>query len=119
MKRLLAIILFGMLIFGCTQNPASTTKNDSLSAQTPNKIVTIKDFAFNPSETIIDKGMTVMWINQDSVPHSIRFADGNQSDILAGGQNFSRRFMDSGDFEYSCGIHPSMKGKVKVLGTTG
>jgi plastocyanin len=122
MNKLTILLLIGILLFGCTQ-PSAPKDNTSATSQppisqTPNKIVSIKDFAFNPSEIDVDKGMTVTWVNGDSVPHSIKFADGIVSPVLSTGQNYSRRFMDSGDFGYSCGIHPTMAGKVKVLGAT-
>jgi plastocyanin len=116
MKRLLALILLGMLVFGCAQAPSSTAKNDNQPV--PNKVVAIKDFTFNPADTTINKGMTVLWVNEDSVPHTVAFGDGSQSPILVPGQNYSRTFADSGDFAYSCGIHPSMKGSIKVLGAS-
>jgi plastocyanin len=122
MNKLVILLLIGVMLFGCAQ-PAAPQNNTSTAAQPPisqipNKIVSIKDFAFNPSETYVDKGMTITWVNEDSVPHSVKFADGVESPVLSPGQNYSRRFMDSGDFDYSCSIHPSMKGKVKVLGAT-
>ena len=75
--------------------------------------VAIKDFAFDPPDLIIKVGDTVTWKNNDGAAHTVKmetFESGN----LSSGDSFSFTFSDAGTYEYICGIHPSMNGKIIV-----
>jgi plastocyanin len=120
-KMIISItVLFLALAFlfsGCTQS--TPQKMGSSAAQEPaaaENIVEISNFAFMPPEIIINKGDTVVWINQDSAPHTIKSDVGNEinSGTLSNGQKYSHTFGSSGIFGYHCSIHASMKGKVVV-----
>ena len=77
--------------------------------------VDIKDFAFNPDPIRIKAGQTIVWINQDSVGHTVTAVDGSwDSGDLFKGQSWSQTFNSAGEFEYYCALHPDMKGKVIV-----
>ena len=75
-----------------------------------------KNFAFNPSTITIPKGTTVVWTNNDSVPHTVTSSAGMgfDSGTLNQGAIFSRIFNDVGTFSYGCSIHPAMKGTIIV-----
>jgi len=75
--------------------------------------VTIVNFSFSPTEITIKAGDTVTWTNQESAPHTIS-GNGFQSNTLSKGQSFSFTFDNKGVFDYICGIHPSMKGRITV-----
>lgn len=75
--------------------------------------VTIKNFAFDPGTVTITRGDTVTWTNQDSIVHTVR-SGSDESQPLKKGQTYSKTFNDAGTFDYICGIHPGMKGKVIV-----
>jgi plastocyanin len=76
--------------------------------------VTIKSFLFQPEEVTIARGGTVTWANEDDVSHTVRFADEESSALQKGG-TYSKKLDSTGSFDYTCGIHPSRKGKVKVV----
>jgi len=79
--------------------------------------VTIKDFAFDPGDLTVAKGTTVTWKNDDSATHRIKSGDGSfDSKDLKNGDSFDHTFDTAGTFDYICGIHPSMKGKITVTG---
>ena len=79
--------------------------------------VTIKDFAFDPGDLTVAKGTTVTWKNDDSATHRIKSGDGSfDSKDLKNGDSFDHTFDTAGTFDYVCGIHPSMKGKITVTG---
>ena len=79
--------------------------------------VTIKDFAFDPGDLSVAKGTTVTWKNDDSATHRIKSGDGSfDSKDLKNGDSFEHTFDTAGTFDYICGIHPSMKGKITVTG---
>ena len=79
--------------------------------------VTIKDFAFDPGDLTVAKGTTVTWKHDDSATHRIKSGDGSfDGEDLKNGDSFEHTFDTAGTFDYICGIHPSMKGKITVSG---
>jgi plastocyanin len=77
--------------------------------------VGIDNFTFAPTTLALGAGATVTWVNHDDIPHSIICpALGLKSNVLDTDQSFSRRFDQAGSFDYFCGIHPHMKGKLVV-----
>lgn len=96
------VILAAVLVFFTGIASADTTQ------------VSIKDFKFQPAQATIKKGDTVTWTNEDGTVHNVKFADG-QSPGLQNGGTYSKKFDTTGSFDYSCGIHPSMHGTVKVI----
>lgn len=75
--------------------------------------VTMKNFAFQPGDITISKGGTVTWTNDDTVKHTVKFG-GEESPQLNRGQTYTKTFNSAGTFDYICGIHPTMKGRVTV-----
>lgn len=82
--------------------------------------VTIEDFAFAPEELTVEVGTTVVWTNEDAVPHTVTAgspgdeADTFDSGNMAEGETFSYTFDEPGTFAYFCTIHPSMTATVVV-----
>src|SRR3989344_2591881 len=59
--------------------------------------VEIKGFKFNPQDLKIKVGTTVIWTNQDSVPHTVTSSDKTlNSPDLSKGQTFSYTFAKPG-----------------------
>ncbi len=134
MAAALPLIFLMAVLAGCAQQPASTPPASTPPASTPpagqppsttppattppaatSAAVSIKNFAFNPAELTVSKGAKVTWTDEDAVPHKIvsdTFAF--SSDSLSNGQTFEFTFNDAGTYDYHCGIHPSMKGKIIV-----
>ena len=131
---LLAITIILVGVCGCTQTappvqppatvttPLQTTQQLAVTTipvpQTTSSVsantILIKNFAFDPASFTVKVGSTVRWVNQDSVPHRIVFADGADSTVLAGMQSWSRKFDQAGTYGYACTIHPTMLGTVIV-----
>jgi plastocyanin len=88
-----------------TQKPAASTSYN----------ITIQNFSFNPSTITIKAGDKVIWKNNDPVPHSI-VGDNFQGSTgaFSNGGEFSMIFGTAGEYNYHCGIHPSMQGKIIV-----
>ena len=81
--------------------------------------VTIKNFAFNPDKLTIKKGDTINWINKDSAPHSIKPNSSvaeifDNSNTLNSGDSYNFTFAIPNTYEYACGTHSYMKGKIIV-----
>lgn len=115
---IMALIVTAICLCGCASNisPApSAQPSVQPSAGVSNSAgVTIKSFAFSPGEVTIAKGGTVTWDNEDSVTHTVTFADSSSPD-LGVGAIYSKIFNETGTFDYKCSIHPSMAGKVIVV----
>lgn len=78
-------------------------------------LVTIDNFSFKPALLALKAGTAVTWTNQDDIPHSIVCpALKTRSHVLDTGQSFAFTFEGVGDFDYFCGLHPHMKGQVKI-----
>ena len=109
-------VLIIFLIISCSQSQqAPPPKNDMQSPGAGNVAVTIKDFKFAPAEVNIKAGETVVWTNEDSVPHTVESSDKTlKSDELSKGDTYSYTFAKAGKYDYKCGIHPSMHGSVTV-----
>ena len=118
-KSLLIVPALGVLILlgGCSyyQNQTQTQPSQTKTSATPATAnsVTIQGFAFSPAELKVKAGTTVTWINNDSVPHTIKSTTFNSA-TLARGEKFEFKFEKTGTFDYACGIHPSMQGKIVV-----
>ena len=86
----------------------------ALAAQEPNEVV-IDNFTFGPQDLTVAAGTTVKWVNHDDIPHSV--VDGNKvfrSKALDTDDSFSFTFASAGTFDYFCGLHPHMQGKIIV-----
>jgi plastocyanin len=74
-----------------------------------------------PLNLEIEKGTTVVWINDDNIEHTVQSQDdkGNlislfNSGLLRTGERFAHKFNDDGIYHYFCTIHPWRVGIVTV-----
>jgi len=73
----------------------------------------IKNFSYSPEVLNIKVGETVTWFNEDGVVHTVR-SDILKSQNLKNGDIYKYKFDKAGTYEYTCSIHPYMRGKVIV-----
>jgi len=107
--RLAALSLVALVLFAPTAG-----------AQGKTTTVSIKDFAFNPSNTTVSPGTSVTWVNNDQTAHTATANDGAfDSGTLQPGQSFSFAFDKAGTYAYHCNIHPDMTATVTVSGAGG
>lgn len=88
-----------------------------LSAQQTVEVV-IQNYRFEPAQVRIRAGDTVRWTNQEKrTSHSVLFPpeQGGESERLFPQETWQRRFETPGQYPYSCGPHPEMKGVVEVV----
>jgi amicyanin len=86
----------------------------ALAAQEPNEVV-IDNFTFGPKEVTVAVGTTVKWVNHDDIPHNVVNKDKVfRSKALDTDDAFSFTFANAGTFDYFCGLHPYMQGKIIV-----
>jgi plastocyanin len=107
-RALVAALLLGpvigaMLAFG------------TVAAQDATNVITIDNFTFTPKELMVAVGTTVKWVNHDDIPHTIANKDkAFRSQALDTDDSYSFTFTSAGTFDYFCGLHPHMVGKVIV-----
>ena len=79
-----------------------------------NKIV-IDNFAFTPNAITVKPGTTVTFENHDDIPHSVVDVAGKfHSKALDTNDTFQVTFDQPGEYNYYCGLHSHMRGKVIV-----
>jgi plastocyanin len=86
----------------------------AVAAQEPTE-VKIDNFVFNPQELTVAVGTTVKFVNHDDIPHTV--VDKNKafrSKALDTDDSFSFTFASAGTYDYFCGLHPHMTGKIIV-----
>jgi plastocyanin len=100
------------------QKPTTTVANVVI----PNGNSEVGNVGFYiPLNLEVSKGTTVVWINDDNIPHTIQSQDeqGNvislfNSNALKTGERFSHKFNEQGVYHYFCTIHPWRVGIITV-----
>jgi amicyanin len=78
-------------------------------------VVTIDNFTFTPPELTVAVGTTVKWVNHDDIPHNVINKDKVfRSKALDTDDSYSFTFASAGTYDYFCGLHPHMQGKIIV-----
>ena len=86
----------------------------AVAAEEPNA-VTIDNFSFTPPELSIAVGTTVKWVNHDDIPHNVVATNkAFRSKPLDTDDSYSFTFASAGTYDYFCGLHPKMQGKIIV-----
>ena len=79
--------------------------------------VTILKYKFIPQVLEISKGQTVRWVNKEKRQyHSVWFEKGGEEEsvYLFPDDILEKSFDKPGEYEYRCGPHPEMIGKIIV-----
>lgn len=122
LKFLAGIVFLMILAVACTSSQPSNNAPEKAKTTAPSSqqsgqqvAVSIKNFKFAPQDIVVRAGTTVVWTNDDSVPHTVESSDGTlKSDELSKGDTYKFTFTKAGTYDYHCGIHPSMHGSVTV-----
>jgi len=78
--------------------------------------VNIANFAFTPEVLTVPVETEVVWMNRDTIQHTVTSDDQTTfaSSLLGSGDTFSHHFGEPGTFPYHCSVHPFMTAKVVV-----
>lgn len=100
----------------------SVTNDKSKSIIIPNGNANIEHTGFYiPLNLEIKSGTTVVWVNEDEVPHTVQSLD-NEGNIiglfnsapLKTGERFTYTFEKEGVYNYYCSLHPWRVGLITV-----
>jgi plastocyanin len=75
--------------------------------------IKIDNFVFTPDMAEIPVGTTVVWTNEDDIPHTV--ADTTRtfkSKAMDTGDTYSFTFTKAGTYEYFCSLPPHMKATI-------
>jgi plastocyanin len=99
-------ILMGMMVVaGCA---------DGESAARTHSIV-IRNFQYVPATVTVAVGDTVVWTNEDVVPHTATAADRAWDTGNIASKETGRAVVDrKGRHEYVCTLHPNMKAELSA-----
>ncbi len=77
--------------------------------------VNIENFTFAPKELTVKAGTVIVFRNRDDIPHTVNGTNAEfHSKALDTDESFSFAFANPGTYEYFCGLHPQMTGRVVV-----
>jgi plastocyanin len=94
---------------------AALGANLALPAQAADMDVNIDNFTFAPNALTVKAGTTIVFRNRDDIPHSVVGTKAEfHSKALDTDDTFSFTFAKPGTYEYFCGLHPQMTGKIVV-----
>ena len=78
--------------------------------------VEIVEYTYEPDPVTVQVGGKVIWLNQDTAPHTATADDGSfDTGTLERGKLKAETFKQAGTFTYHCEIHPQMHGTVEVV----
>jgi plastocyanin len=81
--------------------------------------VGIDNFTFSPKVVTVKVGTTVVWTNNDDIPHTVADPGKFKSKALDTGDSYSFTFTTPGSYDYFCSLHPHMTGRIVVEAATG
>jgi amicyanin len=95
---------------------AGTAPGAKVTAMAGPDRVAIAEFLFGPEKLSVKRGQYVTWTNTDDSPHQVTIAGegGTRTPVLLKGQSQALKFTEAGTYDYICGLHPGMKGRVEV-----
>lgn len=106
----LAALLVAIGALGCSATPAPAGSKPAGATHT----IVIKGLKFVPERLEVAAGDTVVWKNEDIVPHKTSARDVFESANLEKGESWSYVASAKGKHAYVCTYHPTMNGELVV-----
>ncbi|HET7098483.1 MAG TPA: cupredoxin family copper-binding protein [Casimicrobiaceae bacterium] len=89
----------------------------ALTADAPKPVthtVVMDGVKYTPEALTIKRGDTVVWVNKDPFPHTVTAKGAFDSRDIASGKSWRWTARKTGDYAYTCTLHPNMNGTLKV-----
>ncbi len=78
-------------------------------------VVLMKNIGFQPADLSVSRGDTIVWKNEDFVPHTATARDGSwDSKAINGDSSWRYVANEAGRHDYYCVFHPNMHGTITV-----
>ncbi len=100
-SSVLAIAAAAILGVGCNAKPKEHA-------------VAIRAMQFEPAVVVVDVGDTIVWANEDIVPHTATAVGTFDSQQLGSKQRWRFTVTKAGSIPYSCTFHPTMHGTINA-----
>jgi len=113
MKKSLIIVIVSILFLMSSCYGPANSDNASQETTLPNMVI-INNFKFQPEELSVNVNAEVTWTNNHDVDHALVSPGLFGSSVLKKGGTFKFTLREAGEYNYYCGIHPSMRGKIIV-----
>ena len=119
---LLGLLVFVANVLYFTNVSANEVKTLSKTKTVQIHRILITSFEFKPKILTVNVGDKILWINKDFAPHNITKSKGLNNDdnsvekLLSPNLMAKEKFtlVVKKEFNYFCGLHPSMKGTIKI-----
>lgn len=117
------LVVLALLTAGCGSGSSSgshaTTQTGRITPDSGGKVhVVMKSLDFTPTAVDVKVGQSVIWTNEDSLPHNVTYVSGprfkSSRPSMSPGTKFSIRLTQPGTIHYFCSIHPWMKATIIV-----
>jgi plastocyanin len=98
------------------QNQSAAIPPNAVTISIPQGASVQGNPSYNPETAQAGIGQTVAWKNDDTVPHTATSGTLFDSSIISPGGSYSiaAEKIGTGEHDYSCTVHPYMKGKVVI-----
>lgn len=107
-----------IFVAGCTGNSASSQTPPPTPVYSPKTTILIGSASVNPQILVIDKGVTVTWINTDIGNHIVTSDTGTPdaftSPLLVTNHRYQFSFTIPGTYTYHCADNAAIKGTIIV-----
>jgi plastocyanin len=106
-----AFLCFGMALLILSASPVP----QGADAKARTRTVVLRGMDYLPATLVVNAGDTVIWKNEDIVPHTATDRRKNfDSGSIAPGDSWSYVANKKGTYFYYCSFHPNTKGKLVV-----
>jgi len=106
-----------LLVAGCTGNSSSSSAPPR-RLYTPQTTILIGSASVNPQILVVDRSVTVTWLNIDMGLHTVTSDDVDPDSFLsyplANNEEFQWTFTLPGTYRYHCTENPAIKGTIIV-----
>jgi plastocyanin len=117
-----ALVAASLLALAATGCGSSSDLSTTASAQTKRAggtvHVVMQDLAFSPTVVHASVGQSVVWTNEDPVPHNVTYISGpkfsSSRPEMKRFLTYELRLTEPGTIRYYCTIHPWMKASIVV-----
>ena len=111
--KLILLIVVAVLVYSLIAKSNSSPNNQDQATAADTKNITIMDLSLEQIVVTIPKSGTVNFVNKDNETHEIVVNNESLGKVDAG-KSVSKKFDQTGVYEFHCALHTSMPGQIAV-----